>query len=114
MKQLSTNISLIILGVCILIGAWMISNALQNSNSHITDDQVTVNMNSTEGPQLLSSMELKDYLGISKEQLEMLYPRKEDDVIISEIPYIKMGYEYYFPVKAIDRWLEETEGKTFQ
>ncbi|UTE76680.1 helix-turn-helix domain-containing protein [Rossellomorea sp. KS-H15a] len=114
MKQRSTNISLIILALCILAGAWMISNAIQNSDSQNVDDQVTVNMNSTEGPQLLSSTELKDYLGISDEQLELIYPRKEDDVVISEIPYIKMGYEYYFPVKAIDRWLEETEGKSFQ
>ncbi|QHE62516.1 hypothetical protein FHE72_16925 [Rossellomorea vietnamensis] len=114
MKQLSTNIALIILALCILAGAWMISNAIQNSDSQNADDQVTVNMNSTEGPQLLSSTELKDYLGISAEQLELIYPRKEDDVVISEIPYIKMGYEYYFPVKAIDRWLEVTEGKSFQ
>ena len=114
MKQLSTNISLIILGLCILAGAWMISNAIQTSDYQNADEQVTVSMNSTEEPQLMSSMELKDYLGISDEQLEMVYPRKEDDVVKSEIPYIKMGYEYYFPVKAIDRWLEETEGKTVQ
>ncbi|PFG05362.1 hypothetical protein [Bacillus sp. es.034] len=48
MKQLSTNISLIILGICILAGAWMISNALQNSDSPNADDQVTVHMNSME------------------------------------------------------------------
>lgn len=60
MKQLSTNISLVILGVCILIGAWMISTALQNSDSHNADEQVTVNMNSTEEPQLMSSMQLEN------------------------------------------------------
>ncbi|MEI2666245.1 helix-turn-helix domain-containing protein [Rossellomorea sp. LJF3] len=114
MKQLSTNISLIILGLCILTGALVISNAIQIIDSQNADEQVTVNMNSTEEPQLMSSTELKDYLGISDEQLEMIYPRKEDDVVISEIPYIKIGYEYYFPVKAINRWLEEAEGKTFQ
>ena len=114
MKQLSTNISLIILSVCILIGAWMISNALQKSDSHNADDQVTVNMNSTEEPQLLSSMELQKYLGISDEELGKIYPKTEDGVVTSNIPYIKIGYEYYFPVKAIDRWLEETEGETFQ
>ncbi|WGG44573.1 hypothetical protein [Rossellomorea sp. DA94] len=114
MKQLSTNISLIILALCILAGAWMISNAIQTSDSQNADEQVTVNMNSTEEHQLMSSTELKDYLGITDEQLESIYPRKQDDVVISEIPYIKMGYEYYFPVKAIDRWLEETEGKSFQ
>ena len=114
MKQLTTNIALLFLGVCILTGSWLVSNALNTNSSERTGEQVSVNMNTPQERQLLNHLELKEYLGISDEQLERILPRKDGDVIQSNIPYIKIGYEYYFPVKAIDKWLTETEAETFE
>ncbi len=93
----------------------MVSSALNNSNNQKAAepvDQVTVITNQEH--QLLSHLELKEYLGINDEQLEKILPKKDGDVTTSEIPYIKIGYETYFPVKAIDKWLTETEAETFQ
>ncbi|MBN8191827.1 hypothetical protein JI667_06650 [Bacillus sp. NTK074B] len=115
MKQFSlNNVSQIFLGVCIVAGAWMISDAIYENGSQKTNERVSVSMNTTEQPQLMNGLELKRYLGINDEQLNMIYPRKEDGVVTSNIPYIELGYEYYFPVKAIDRWLADMEVETFR
>jgi hypothetical protein len=115
MRQTTINFSLLFFGICVLAGAWMVSNAL-NNNSHQKAvgpvDQIT--MVPPKEHQLLSHLELKDYLGINDEQLEKILPKKDGDVTTSEIPYIKIGYTTYFPVKAIDKWLTETEAETFQ
>ncbi|GEN52317.1 hypothetical protein HFA01_05790 [Halobacillus faecis] len=62
----------------------------------------------------MSYLELQRYLSINDEQLEMVLPEKEGNVTKSNIPYIQFGYKYYFPVKAIDKWLTETEAETFK
>ncbi|MCA1057538.1 hypothetical protein LCL96_01230 [Rossellomorea aquimaris] len=114
MKQ-TNNFSLIFLGVCVLAGAWMVSNSLNNNGNQkavAAVDQVTVV--TPQEHQLLNHLELKEYLGINDEQLEKILPKKEGNVTTSEIPYIKIGYTTYFPVKAIDKWLTETEAETFQ
>ncbi|WP_431803645.1 hypothetical protein [Halobacillus andaensis] len=113
MRQLTTNISLIFLGLCIFAGAWMVSSALNDSGSQNAVEQVTVHPAQDER-QLMSHSELKEYLGISDEQLEKILPEKEDNVTKSKIPYIKIDHEYYFSVKAIDKWLTETEVENFQ
>jgi hypothetical protein len=103
------------LGICILAGAWIVSNALNNNGNQKTVgpvDQVTVV--TPQEHQLLSHLELKEYLGINDEELEKILPKKEENVTTSEIPYVKIGYTTYFPVKAIDKWLTETEAETFQ
>ena len=113
-KFLLNNFSQIFLGVCVVASAWMISNAKYENGSQKANEPVTVSMNTTEQPQLMNGIELKRYLGINDEQLDMIYPKKEDGVVTSNIPYIKLGYEYYFPVKAIDRWLTDMEVETFR
>ena len=62
----------------------------------------------------MSPIELKSYLGISDEELEKILPKRNGDDIESVIPYIKIGYQYYFPVEAIDKWLAETEAVAFE
>ncbi len=64
--------------------------------------------------QLMSHLELQEYLGINGEELSKILPREEDNVIKSKIPYIKIGYKFYFPVNAIDKWLTKTEAETFR
>lgn len=115
MRKITINFSLMFFGVCVLVGAWMISSALNNSAKQKAIgpvDQVTVI--TPQNHQLLSHLELKEYLGINDKQLEKILPKRDGDVTTSEIPYIKIGYETYFPVKAIDKWLSETEAETFQ
>ncbi|MYL18744.1 hypothetical protein GLW04_02515 [Halobacillus litoralis] len=112
MKELTTNMSLLIVGACILSGAIILSNALTQSSQE-AGEQVIVR-EQPEGPQLLSYLELQDYLGLSDEQIEKVLPKNEGDGVKSQIPYVKIGYEYYFPVKAVDKWLAETEAATFR
>ncbi|MGB8000913.1 MAG: hypothetical protein WCF60_12595 [Anaerobacillus sp.] len=114
MKNITKHLSLLILGACILTGAWMVSSSVNNSvNSQSGVERINV-QTEPERHQLMSHLELKEYLGISDEQLEKILPKKDGNVIKSEIPYIQIGYQYYFPVKAIDKWLTETEAETFQ
>ncbi|MBA2176154.1 helix-turn-helix domain-containing protein [Halobacillus locisalis] len=111
MKHLTINVSLIFLGVCVLAGAWMVSNALQEQNQA---KPITVNAQAPAQQQLMSPIELKSYLGISDEELEKIMPKRNGDDIESIIPYIKIGYQYYFPVEAIDEWLAEADATAFE
>lgn len=59
--------------------------------------------------QLLTQQELKEYLGITDEELAMIMPRGDESGTTSIIPNIKIGNRYYFPRSAIDNWLLEME-----
>lgn len=61
-------------------------------------------METTKKETLLTLSELGDYLGITEEEIKMLV---SEDITKSQIPYIKIGNEFYFSVKAIDKWLTE-------
>lgn len=111
MKQQTINVSLIFLGVCILAGAWMVSTALKDQNQV---EPITVNAQAPAQQQLMDPIELKSYLGISDEELEKILPKRNGDDIESVIPYIKIGYQYYFPVEAIDKWLAEADATAFE
>ena len=98
-----------------LAGTWMVSSALNNNGNQKAVgpvDQVTVI--TPQEHQLLSPLELKEYLGLTDEQLVKILPKEDGDVTTSEIPYIKIGYQTYFPVKAIDKWLTEMKAETHQ
>ncbi|MFZ0368141.1 MAG: hypothetical protein WAM07_00900 [Halobacillus sp.] len=112
MKQMAGSLAQIFLGICILAGSWMIADAVKESNrSESSVEQVQVNPRAKD--QLMSHSELQEYLGIKQYQLEKILPQKEGNVTKSQIPYIQIGYEYYFPVKAVDQWLKETEAASF-
>ncbi|MGP4069977.1 helix-turn-helix domain-containing protein [Halobacillus sp. B29] len=112
MKQFASSLAQIFLGLCILAGSWMIADAMSDNNpSGNSIEQVQVKPQTKD--QLLSHSELQEYLGIKQDQVEKLLPKKEGNVTKSQIPYIQIGYEYYFPVKAVDLWLEETEAAIF-
>ncbi|KHE71793.1 hypothetical protein [Halobacillus sp. BBL2006] len=115
MKQYTISRSLVFLGLCILAAAWIMASALNDKAEARDQNEVSqANINIQKEDQLMNHLELKGYLGLSDEQLEKILPKKEDNVTKSKIPYIKIGYEYYFPVKAIDQWLTETEAETFR
>ncbi|UOR13707.1 hypothetical protein [Halobacillus amylolyticus] len=113
MKQRAVSLSLIFLGICILVGAWMVSTSINNedkSQKELNQVKVVTDTNK----QLMGHLELGEYLGINEEQLAKLLPKKDGNVTKSKIPYIQIGYEYYYPVKAIDKWLTEMESETFR
>ncbi|WP_226577746.1 hypothetical protein [Halobacillus litoralis] len=113
MKQNLISLSLVFLGVCILAGAFIVAGAINNETQAETEPpQVQVNAHTEK--QLMSHLELKQYLGITDEQLAKILPQEVDGVTKSSIPYIRIGYEYYFPVKAVDQWLTETEAIVFR
>ncbi|WP_082233020.1 DNA-binding protein [Halobacillus massiliensis] len=59
----------------------------------------------------MSHIELQEYLGVSDEQFDKLLPENESE---REVPYIRIGHEYYYPVKAVDKWLTEIEAETIE
>ena len=96
MKNYSIAISIFLLGVCIVIGSWMISNGLGIK----TSTSIAVQH------QLLTQSELVDYLGLSKEEIKKLTELYDGDGgYSSELPHIKIGSEFYYPKSAIDKWL---------
>ncbi|MCA0983507.1 helix-turn-helix domain-containing protein [Halobacillus yeomjeoni] len=106
------NTYLLILAASILTGSWMVTSALNNTEAQTAVKEVTVNP--AKDQQLMSPGELQQYLGIRDDQLAKILPKKDGDVVKSKLPYVKIGYEYYFPVKAIDKWLTETEAEVFK
>ncbi|WLR46609.1 helix-turn-helix domain-containing protein [Halobacillus litoralis] len=103
MKNNLMATSIFSLAIAIVIGSWLISSGLNNNGEQMGNEK-----NNTETPQeeqLLTLSELGDYLGVTEEEVQMFV---NEDVTKSQIPYVKIGNEFYFSVKAIDKWLTET------
>lgn len=99
-------ISIIILGGCLLLSAWVVSNGLKN--------QAEPSLNTTaQTKALMDSVEAAQYMGISLEVF--------DDLIKSQaelrsgmstydtyrfIPFIDIGNQKYFNEAEIDKWIE--------
>ena len=100
MKNYIIALSIFLLGVCIVIGCYMISNGMRTK---VSTKQVVQN-------QLLTPSELVKYLGLSKEEIQKLTEIDDgDDSYTSELPHIKIGSEFYYPKSAIDKWLINVE-----
>ncbi|PGL68873.1 helix-turn-helix domain-containing protein [Bacillus sp. AFS055030] len=96
MKNYVIAISIFLLGICIVIGSWMISRGLK---TEVSAKQAVQH-------QLLTQSELVEYLGLSKEEIQKLTELSNGDgSYTSELPHIKIGYEFYYPKSAIDKWL---------
>lgn len=96
MKNYIIAISIFLLGVCIVIGSWMISSGLKTK---VPTKQAIQH-------QLLTQSELVEYLGLSKEEIQKLTELYDGDgSYTSELPHIKIGSEFYYPKSAIDKWL---------
>ncbi|MBY0122251.1 helix-turn-helix domain-containing protein [Bacillus sp. S/N-304-OC-R1] len=103
MKNNLIATSIFSLAIAIVIGSWLISSGLNNSREQMVNEKS--NKETTREEPLLTLSELGDYLGITEEEIKMFV---SEDVTKSQIPYLKIGNEFYFSVKAIDRWLTET------
>lgn len=111
--------SSIILGLSIIVSAWILGNAWRDSAEsmrlqHVTLDQLQYENENIETPQLLDLSGLAMYLGITDDQAIKLMPRESGGETISQIPYVKINHQYYFPLKAIDKWLLENEVRHFE
>ena len=100
-------VSIFSLAIAIIVGSLFISDGLNNSETQMVNEEK--NGETTQEKQLLTQTELRNYLGITEEELSMILPSQEGNVTTSEIPYIRLGNKFYFSVKAIDKWLLETE-----
>ncbi|MFS1512666.1 hypothetical protein VQL36_09540 [Chengkuizengella sp. SCS-71B] len=115
-KYLILSISIVFLGISIIIGTSRIADALLNDGKEDVDVVTAANLivdaltKETESAQLLSESELVEYLGIQEHQIDSLVPKDGRGI---ELPYLRIGDQYYFPVSAIDKWLLETEGRAF-
>ncbi|MRH43541.1 hypothetical protein GH741_12710 [Aquibacillus halophilus] len=114
MKQTMVSSSLIFLGVCILIGAWVVSSAIKTVAMPQSGVQ-EVHINEEVDTQLMSHMGLQEYLGIQDNELDLILPELDDEGRLnSKLPYIQIGSSIYFPVKAINNWLADVEAETFK
>ncbi|WP_138419425.1 helix-turn-helix domain-containing protein [Aquibacillus sediminis] len=103
MKNNLIAMSIFSLAIAIVIGSWLISSGLHNNGEQMVNEKNYTE--TTKKEPLLTQSELGDYLGITDEETQLLI---SEDVTKSLIPYIKIGNEFYFSVKAIDKWLIET------
>ena len=101
MKNNLVALSIFSLAVCFVIGCWLISDSLSGKKNYNTKENQQ---------QLLTKEEVANYLGISPEEVQKLteIPNGESS-FTSEIPHIKIDKTDYYPKKAIDKWLLNTE-----
>lgn len=109
MKSNLIAVSIFLLAIAIGLNGWLISSKL-----HEEEKQEVEDISITAKKQLLTQSELGKYLGITDEELLKIMPETNGNVTTSNVPYILIGEKYYFPIKAIDKWLTETEVKIFQ
>ncbi|RHW31393.1 DNA-binding protein [Lysinibacillus yapensis] len=101
MKNNLIALSICIFAVCFVIGCWLISDSLSGEEKD-NDKEVQ--------HQLMTKSEVANYLGISPEEVQKLTEIPNgDNSFTSEIPHIKIGKKNYYPIKAIDKWLQKTE-----
>ena len=111
-KEKLLPISIFCLSLSIIISALIISNGMQNNGRFIGDGVSSGinNINNTVNKEMSNNeiskeaynlFEASAYLGISQEKIMDVINNKE-----SGIPYIKIGADYIFSKKALDKWLE--------
>ncbi|MFD2212678.1 hypothetical protein [Metabacillus endolithicus] len=101
-------VSVCLLACSLLVSSFIISNAITNSYGGKKGKEEVYSDHA-----LMTKNDLEVYLGLTDEEVSRLLPKAEDDVTASEIPYLLIGDTYYFPAKAIDKWLQETEARHF-
>ncbi|MBP1947194.1 MerR family transcriptional regulator [Virgibacillus litoralis] len=99
MKNNLIATSIFSLAIAIVIGSWLISSGLNNSEALKEKETEAMKQQL-----LLSQSELGEYLGLTEEEIQMFI---SEDISKSVIPYIKIGNEFYYSAKAIDEWLVE-------
>ena len=101
-KNLLIPFSIIVSGVCFLIGTVFIANSITEANAI---KRIELNKEAVPEKQLFSESELASYLGLVEDELYKLISKDQS------VPFIKIEDEVYYPKKAIDEWLLSGEGK---
>ncbi|MGX2962072.1 helix-turn-helix domain-containing protein (plasmid) [Peribacillus sp. JNUCC 23] len=109
MKQTTYLISAFILGLSIVISAFIFSNTCSNSASKGNNSQTITNSI----PDLMTRTELSEYLQISEQSIENII--QKDDLEKAKlssydtyhfIPYLKIDNQERFLKAEIDKWLQ--------
>ena len=104
MKNNFIAISIVSLGICILVGSWLIADGLRVVNEPIQTPTIEqVDFSQT---QLMTTNEVADYLGIDQEEMVKLGPVGGEGYSSSILPYVKIGNKVYYSKSAIDMWLQ--------
>ncbi len=104
MKNNFIALSIVSLGICILIGSWLIADGLKEVNEPIP--ATTIEQVDFSKAQLMTTKEVADYLGIDQEEMYKLGPVGGEGYSSSILPYVKIGNKVYYSKFAIDMWLQ--------
>ncbi|BCB02533.1 DNA-binding protein [Bacillus sp. KH172YL63] len=108
MKEYVMSIAVFSLAIAIVIGSWLIADGMKQEETAAKEEVKTEIV--LQEKKLLTPGELKEYLGITDEELAIIMPRDGGDgTTSSQIPNIRIGNSYYFPRAAVDSWLLEME-----
>lgn len=109
MKQSTYLISAIIIGLSIVISAYIFSNAFSNLASEDHHLQKTTNSN----PDLMTKTQLSEYLQISEQSIEIMINQDNfERAKLSSydtyrfIPYLTIDNQVRFLKTEIDNWLQ--------
>lgn len=107
MKNNFIALSIVILGICILMGSWLIADGLRTVNEPIPP--TTIEQADFSQTQLMTTNDVVDYLGIDQEEMYKLGPVGGEGYSSSILPYVKIGNKVYYSKLAIDMWLQHGE-----
>ncbi|MGM0885247.1 MAG: hypothetical protein ACQEXQ_29915 [Bacillota bacterium] len=100
--------SIVILGGCIVLSAWMITNGIE-TNKHI-EQSLTTN---SPKKALMTSEEAAHYMGISLNDFDLLIENQDKQKAGLQafnpykfIPYIIIGIDKFFNETEINKWIE--------
>lgn len=96
-KELINVIGEIFIGICIIIGAIIISY----SNNGIEPNSTITSNGESRNDEILTLEEAAAYLKITPENLEKLIQSNPN-----ELQYVKIGDQYIFTVQNLDYWLK--------
>ncbi|WP_066070635.1 helix-turn-helix domain-containing protein [Neobacillus soli] len=116
MKNHFIALSIVCLGLCFVIGSWLIARGISENAANVKElSRLTAANEKVEKPLLLNQDELAAYLGISVEEVRILSPVTTDGSMFeSPIPYIQIGNVVYFSKAAVDLWLQKNETSFIQ
>ncbi|GGM19063.1 hypothetical protein GCM10011351_01080 [Paraliobacillus quinghaiensis] len=109
MKQITYLISAVILGVALVISAFIFSNSISGAMSDI--NSLETSTDST--PEVMTTTQLSEYLQINEQSIE--YIIKIDGIEKSKLtsydtyrflPYLEIQGQVRFLKEEIDKWLE--------
>jgi len=101
-------ISIIILGGCLILSAWIVTNGLKN-----TEHSERSLINTTQPKALMTSDEAAQYMGISLNDFDLLIRSQVSQKAglrsydtYRFIPFIDIGDQKFFNKTEIDKWIE--------